>query len=319
MKIVIHYKCGNNYIKNTKEVVMAKILTLFDYQKQFSKEEDCFNYLFNLRWPNGFECPKCGNTEYYIIHKDKMFQCKRCRHQTTVTAGTVFHKLRQPMSILFMAVYLISTSKKGFSAMEFQRKLGLNGYKTAWLLMQKIRTAMASSGKSLLSRMVEVDETYIGGHCEGPRGRGAQGKTLVAIAVETDGINMGRAYLETMDSLLMDEMEQFVKEHVAKGTKVSTDYFKSYNFLKNEYEHTPVVGKSISKKTDLLPKAHIVIANLKMWLRGTYNRMPSKHLQKYLDEFVFRFNRRWDIENIFDKLLFRCIHTNYVTYADLRG
>ena len=298
---------------------MCQILSFFEYQEQFSDEEDCFKYLFRLRWPNGFVCPKCGGSEYYMIYKHKRFQCKQCRHQTSVTAGTVFHRSHQPLRVLFMAVYLIATSKKGLSAMELRRKLGINGYKTAWLLMQKIRTAMASSGKFLLTRMVEIDETYIGGHREGPRGRGAKDKTLVAIAVETNGSTMGRAYLKTINSLTMTELEQFVKDHVTRATKVSTDGHKSYGSLNNDYVHIPVKNSKTCSKSDVLPKVHIVVANLKMWLRGTYNCLPAKHLQRYLDEFVFRFNRRWNLENIFDKLLVRCVNTNTITYAELTG
>ena len=298
---------------------MCQILSFFEYQEQFSDEEDCFKYLFQLRWPNGFVCPKCGGSEYYMIYKHKRFQCKQCRHQTSVTAGTLFHRSHQPLRVLFMAVYLIATSKKGLSAMELRRKLGINGYKTAWLLMQKIRTAMASSGKFLLTRMVEVDETYIGGHREGPRGRGAKDKTLVAIAVETNGSTMGRAYLKTINSLTMTELEQFVKDHVTRATKVSTDGHKSYGSLNNDYVHIPVKNSKACSKSDVLPKVHIVVANLKMWLRGTYNCLPAKHLQRYLDEFVFRFNRRWNLENIFDKLLVRCVNTNTITYAELTG
>ena len=298
---------------------MNKILTLFDYQKQFSTEEDCFNYLFKLRWPNGFVCPNCGCSEYYIIYSHKRFQCKKCRHQTSVTAGTVFHKLRQPLQVLFMAVYLIATSKKGLSAMELRRKVGIKGYKTAWLLMHKIRLSMSSSGKFLLTHKVEVDETYIGGHREGSRGRGAEDKTLVAIAVETNGSTMGRAYLKTIDSLKMSELEKFVKDHVALGAKINTDAFLSYGSLNKFFEHIPVVDSKYGKKSDLLPKVHIVVANLKMWLRGTYNCLPAKHLQRYLDEFVFRFNRRWNLDNIFDKLLTRCAYTNTITYAELKG
>ena len=298
---------------------MSQLLSLFDYQKQFSTEEDCYNYLFKHRWPKGFVCPKCGGIEYYMIYQHKRFQCKQCRHQTSLTAGTVFHNLRQPLRVLFMAVYLIGTSKKGLSAMELRRKLGIKGYKTAWLLMHKIRTAMASSGKFPLNRMVEVDETYIGGRREGSRGRGAADKTLVAIAVETNGSTMGRAYLKTINSLRSVELEQFVKDHVTTRAKVRTDGYKSYGFLKKEYEHNPVINYKTGKKTDLLPKVHIVVANLKMWLRGIYNCLPAKHLQRYLDEFVFRFNRRWNLENIFDKLLVRCVNTNTITYADLKG
>ena len=119
---------------------MSKIVTLFEYQQQFATEEDCFRYLIQLRWPKGFQCPHCGGSEYYMIHEHKRFQCRSCRHQTSVTAGTVFHKSRQSLRILFMAVYLIATSKKSLSAMELRRKLGIHGYKTAWLLMQKIRS-----------------------------------------------------------------------------------------------------------------------------------------------------------------------------------
>lgn len=298
---------------------MSRLLTFFEYQKQFPTEEDCFNYLVNLRWPHGFVCPKCGGSEYYMLSKDKLFQCKQCRHQTSATAGTVFHRLRQPLLTLFLAVYFISTSKKGMSAMELRRKLGIPGYKTAWLLMQKIRRAMASSGKWLLTTMVEVDETYIGGYREGRRGRGAEGKTLVAIAVETNGSTMGRAYLKTIDSFTKADLKKFVGDHVAKGSRVATDSLKSYSFLNNDYDHTPVTKKIYGKKSDMLPKVHLVVANLKTWLTGTYNCLPAKHLQKYLDEFTFRFNRRWNLENIFDKLLVRCVHTNTITYAELRG
>tara|TARA_B100000315_G_C14440985_1_gene524662 strand:+ start:106 stop:1002 length:897 start_codon:yes stop_codon:yes gene_type:complete len=298
---------------------MCQILSFFEYQEQFSDEEDCFKYLFRLRWPNGFVCPKCGGSEYYMIYKNKRFQCKQCRHQTSVTAGTVFHRSHQPLRILFMAVYLIATSKKGLSAMELRRKLGISGYKTAWLLMQKIRTAMASSGKFLLTRMVEIDETYIGGHREGTRGRGAKDKTLVAIAVETNGSTMGRAYLKTINPLTMIELEQFVKDHLARATKVSTDGHKSYGSLNNDYVHIPVKNSKACSKSDVLPKVHIIVANLKMWLRGTYNCLPAKHLQRYLAEFVFRFNRRWNLENIFDKLLIRCVNANTITYAELTG
>jgi transposase-like protein len=298
---------------------METILSLFDFQKRFPSEEDCFTYLFTQRWPDGFRCPRCGNDTYYFIFQKKRFQCTKCRHQTTVTAGTVFHKLRQPLQKLFWAVYLIATSKKGFSAMELQRKLDIKTYRTAWLLMHKIRTAMASSDAFPLSQDVEVDETYIGGKKPGPRGRGAQGKSLVAVAVETDGTSMGRAYLDKLGSASMKDIESFVTQHLSKGIKVTSDAFKSYAFLKTEYIHNPIVTSTQKHSDTVLPKVHIVVANLKMWLLGTYNRLPSKYLQKYLDEFEFRFNRRWNIQNIFDKLLYRCLYTKTCTLADLKA
>lgn len=296
---------------------MKAMLSVFDFQKRFPTEEDCFMYLFNQRWPDGFSCPKCGNDTYYFIPRFKRFQCTQCRHQTTVTAGTVFHKCRLPLQKLFWAVYLIATSKKGFSAKELQRKLDITTYRTAWLLMHKIRTAMASSDAFPLSHDVEIDETYIGGKKPGPRGRGAHGKSVVAIAVETDGTSMGRAYLDKLGSASMKDMKSFVARHITKGIKVTSDAFKSYAFLKSEYVHNPIITSKQNDRDNVLPKVHIVIANLKMWLLGTYNRLPSKHLQKYLDEFEFRFNRRQNIYYIFDKLLYRCLYTKTCTFAEL--
>ena len=227
--------------------------------------------------------------------------------------------MQQLLVKIFWAVYLAATNKKGISALELQRKLGIRSYQTAWLLLQKIRKGMTSSGNFPLTDYVEVDETYIGAQSEGKRGRGAENKSPVAVAVETDGKNMGRAYLKCIDSHSKEELKPFVKECIAPGAKVTTDGLPSYNFLKEYYEHNQVVIKDPKKTGELLPKVHIVIANLKMWLRGTFNRYPEKHIQSYLNEFAFRFNRRWKIENIFDKLLYRCIQRSTITFAELTG
>jgi transposase-like protein len=296
---------------------MASVLSLAEFLHRFPSEDECVNYLIDRRWPDGFRCPRCGHDVAYYITSYKRYQCVSCRHQTSITAGTVFHKLRQPLSTLFWAVYLIATSKKGLSAMELQRKLGFQSYRTAWTLLHKIRAAMASSQSFPLTDPVEVDETYIGGRRPGKRGRGAEGKTLVAAVVETNGRSMGRAYLGTMSDASLTSLKSFVSTYVLPGVTVTTDAFKSYAFLQEDYVHNPVTSKHQSSDADILPKVHLVIANLKMWLRGTYNCLPSKHLQKYLDEFIFRFNRRWNLENIFDKLLDRCIQNHSCTYAEL--
>ena len=296
---------------------MDNILTIYEFQKQFPTEDACFDYLARKKWPDGFICPKCGHKEYYLIKRRKLFQCQKCKHQTSVTAGTIFHKLKQPLTTLFWAVYLVSTGKKGISALELQRKLGLKCYKTAWMLLHKIRKGMASSCNFPLTTAVEADETYVGGQREGKRGRGAEDKSIVGVVVETDGLNMGRAYLKSIEHPSKEEIGRFLNTYVNKGVKITTDGFPAYGFLKEEYEHNPIVIKDPKKAGELLPKAHIVIANLKMWLRGTFNRYPVKHLQAYLDEFTFRFNRRWKLENIFDKLLTRCIQRTTITFAEL--
>jgi len=298
------------------EGVMEPMVTVFDFEKHFSSEEDCYTHLIALRWPNGFICPRCGSKEYYFITTQKRYECKQCHRQTSVTAGTVFHKLRQPLRILFWAVYLIGTGKQGISAKELQRKLGIKSYRTVWNLMHRIRTVMASSSAFPLTREVEVDETYLGGHEPGKRGRGAQGKTLVAIAVETAGEKkhtMGRAYLKTIPHATQDELKHFVHTHVMKGAPVKTDGLSVYNFVDQEYRHRRIVLTRNGNAAELLPKVHIVISNLKMWLRGTYHALPQKYLQNYLNEFVFRFNRRGRLSAIFDTLLFRCVTHQPVT------
>ena len=295
---------------------MDDILTIDDFVKRFPSEEACFEYFVHLRWPNGFRCPVCNHDAYYFLNDKQLFQCKSCGRQTSVTAGTVFHGLQHSYLKLLWAVYLVATTKKGISGSELQRKLGISSYKTAWLLLHKIREAMSPKGIIKLKTEVEVDETYVGGHRKGKRGRGAEGKTLVAIAVETNGKAMGRARLQTISSASQEDLLEFIGDQVAPGSLIHTDGLASYGNI-TEYRHEP--HKKSKENPDVLPRLHIVVANLKMWLRGTYNRLPSKHLQRYLNEFTFRFNRRWSISSIFSVLLFRCLSTHTVTYADLTG
>jgi len=298
---------------------MNNILTVFDFEKHFPTEKACFDYLVSLRWPEGFICPECGHTEYYPIERRKLFQCKHCKHQASVTAGTIFHKLKQPLRILFWAVFLVATNKKGISALELQRKLGIKCYKTVWLLLHKIREAMVSSGVFPLKDLVEADETYVGGVVEGKAGRGAGGKNLIAAAVEVnaDTDSMGRAYMQKIQTHSAKEIGTFIQKRVKKGSRVKTDGLPSYDFLKAEYEHIRTKAKDMENKGELLPKVHIVISNFKTWMRGTFNRYPNKHIQRYIEEYTFRFNRRWNLDNIFDKLLTRCIQRTTITFAEL--
>lgn len=298
---------------------MQPHLSLLDFQDRFGSEEQCFDYLVKARWSEGFVCPRCGNRHAYTLATRKLFQCQACHHQVSVTAGTVFHKLRQPLRKLFLAVYLVATNKKGISALELQRKVSIKSYRSAWLLLHKIRCGMSSSGQFQLTGVTEVDETFVGGAKPGPRGRGAEGKDLVAVAVEAEHDWIGHAYLEHIPNATKETLGAFVREHVVRGSTLVTDGFGSYLHLGALYQHRPVKLKEPEDAGRLLPKVHIVIANLKMWLRGTFNRYPAtKHLQRYLNEFEFRFNRRWNLDLIFDKLLIRCIQRPTITFAELR-
>lgn len=291
------------------------MLSVFDFEKRFPDEKACFNYLFQKKWPHGFVCPRCQHTDAYKLKTRRLMQCKGCKYQASVTAGTIFHKIRLPMRKLLWACYWIATSKKGISALELKRKLALRSYQTAWTLEHKIRQAMKSSGTYPIPGDVEFDVTFLGL----PQDTNTQGRALVATVVETDRTRIGRAYLEHLQTHSSDTIEHFMDKNVAYGVTVRTDGHVSYKCLGRRYQHH--FHKMYDKRDNVthLPKVHIVIANLKMWLRGTYNRLPNKHAQRYLDEFCFRFNRRWKLENIFDKLLTRAMITPTVIYAELTG
>jgi hypothetical protein len=292
------------------------MLSIIEFQHRFPNEEACFEYLYNKKWPNGFVCPRCSHSEAYRVKTRKLLQCKKCRHQTSVTAGTIFHKLRQPLMVLIWTCYWIATSKKGISGKELQRKLGVS-YQTAWTLGHKIRQAMKSSGKYQIINEAEFDETCLG---EADK-KFDKGRAIIKVVVQVNRENqrMGRAYLEHIQTENSKDVKEFINKTVAPGAIIRTDGKKTYHFLKVEYHHHP--HKMYDKKdNDIhLPKVHIVIANLKMWLSGVHNHLPYKHSQRYLDEFCFRFNRRWRLDTIFDKLINRAVITPAITYAELTG
>jgi len=291
------------------------MLSVFEFEKLFPNERACFNYLFNKKWPNGFVCPHCQHSEAYKLKTRKLMQCKACKYQSSVTAGTIFHKMRLSLRKILWASYWIATTKKGISALELKRKLGLRSYQTAWTLGHKIRQAMKSSAQYPIPDDVEFDVTFLGL----AEATDQKGRALVATVVQTDGTTIGRAYLEHLQTHSSEAVKQFMQKHVTPGVTVKTDGHVSYKCLAKSYQHH--FHKMYDKRDNLthLPKVHIVIANLKMWLRGTFNRLPNKHAQRYLDEFCFRFNRRWKLENIFEKLLTRAMVTPTVIYAELTG
>ncbi len=268
-----------------------------------------------MKWPDGFECPKCHHHEACFIKTRKLFQCKnsKCKRQTSVTAGTIFHQTRQSLLSLFWACFWIATSQKGISSLELQRKLGIKSYPTAWLLQQKIRHAMKSSGENQITSAVEFDQTFLGKPEEGIETENSK-RAAVKVVVETDGKNIGRAYLEHLQSDTKEINKTFIEKNVAHGVIVKTDGFTSYKFLSDHYQHLPYRMYDKKDNEKHLPKVHIIIANLKMWLRGTHNHLPYKHTQRYLNEFTYRFNRRGRIFNIFENLMNRIVATETITY-----
>ena len=270
-------------------------MTFEEFVKRFPTEKSCRKYLYQLRFPKGFVCPKCDNTKSWPIG-DTLFECSKCGHQTSVIAGTIFQGTRKPLKTWFIAIWWITTQKNGASAMGLQQVLGLESYKTAWTWLHKIRKAMVHPDRTKLSGVVEVDEAYIGGEeVGGSTGRGTSNKSIVVVAVELkDNKKLGRTRISYVPDVSKESLIGFVKENIEAGSKIITDGWSSYSSLSSEgYEHEIHIKKKAKSEDDMLPHVHMIISLLKRWLLGTHQGAVSeKHIQSYLDEYVFRFNRR---------------------------
>jgi transposase-like protein len=269
--------------------------SIVEFQRRFPDDEACRAYLFASRWPDGFRCPACAGGDAGIEHRRQLWQCKRCGHQTSVTAGTVMHKTRTPLALWFWAAYLVATHTPGISAVQLKRQLGLSRYETAWLILHKLRRAMVAPEREPLREEVEVDETLVGGrHSERTGGRQREGKALVGVAVEVRGAGSGRVRLAVLGDATGPSCERFVSSNVASGAVVHTDGWAGYQGLpKLGYDHRPIKQRRrFPDEQKLLPRAHRASSNLKTWLQGTHRGVEQRHLQIYLDEFVFRHNRR---------------------------
>ncbi len=264
-----------------------------EFEKKFSDEAKCFQYLVNLKWPEGYVCILCKNREYWITKRKKLV-CKGCGHQISPTVGTIFHKAKKPLFVYFRAIWWIVAQKTGVSATGLQRILGLGSYHTAWEWLHKFRRLMVIPGREKLSGVVEVDETFIGGHRSGKRGRGAEGKTLIVIAVEIHENGTGRVRMAIIPNASYKSLKTFITENVEKSSEIQSDGWKSYLSLKKDgYLHTVITTETAEDKENLTPNVHRVASLLKRWLLGTHQSFVKRsHLEYYLDEFTFRHNRR---------------------------
>lgn len=259
--------------------------TIFEFQQRFSTEDACLQFLIQSRWPEGFVCPRCGGREHYWMEGRQLLQCQSCKYQTSATAGTIMHRSRQPLVLWFYAAYLVTTHTPGMSALQFQRQTGIQNYQTAFMMLHKLRAGMVKPGRDRISGVVHVDETYIGGEKPGLRGRGAAGKVIVAGAAEIRSGKLARIRLRIVSDVTGASLVKFVQENVVEGSTVITDDWSGYNGLeKSGYRH--IVDASE------LPHIHKVFSNLKTWLIGTHHGVSPQHLQAYLNEYNFRFNRR---------------------------
>jgi transposase-like protein len=276
--------------------------TLMAMEQRFSSNAACREYLAGLRWPNGFGCPVCGGTSAGRL-RCGLWQCRGCGRQTSVLAGTIFQDTHLPLTVWFRAMWHMTSQKNGISALGLQRVLGLGSYRTAWTMLHKLRRAMVRPGRERLQGVVEIDETYWGAPEEGVIGRGAQTKTLIAVAVEVKGMGIGRIRLARVPDFSAESLHPFIAYAVEPGSTVRTDGLPSYQGLKG-YSHDRQIQKHLPAGEHLLPHVHRVVALLKRWLLGTHQgAVAHEHLDDYLAEFTFRFNRRLSASR--GKLFFR--------------
>jgi len=269
--------------------------SVIEFQRRFPDEEACRAYLFASRWPDGFACPGCGADAVGREQRRHLWQCKSCGRQVSVTAGTVMHKTHLPLMLWFWAAYLVSTHGPGISALQLQRQLGISRYETAWTMLHKLRRAMVVPERKPLTGEVEVDEGFLGGRDTDLRGgRQRDGKPLVGVAVEVRGNGSGRLRLQLLPDASAASLTPFVSSSVATDAIVHTDGWAGYSRLRAAgFDHQP--HKQRARYPDrewVLPRAHRALSNLKTWLQGTHHGVSPQHLQVYLDEFVFRHNRR---------------------------
>lgn len=269
--------------------------TFQEMDERFCSDAACRDYIRRLRWPNGFVCPHCGVGGEPWAMAGGWLRCRACRGETSLTAGTIFEGTRKPLRLWFLAMWFVTSQKNGVSALGLQRVLGLGSYETAWTWLHKLRRAMVRPGRDLLSGTVEVDETYVGGPEEGTQGRETENKAIVAVAAEKNGRGLGRIRLRRIEDVSANSLLPFVQSAVTLGSTVHTDGWKSYAGLaKAGYQHqVTVISGGSDLAHEVMPRVHLVASLLKRWLIGTHQGgVQHQHLDDYLDEFTFRFNRR---------------------------
>ncbi len=294
---------------------------LIEFFQIYRTEDVCFRALIKSRWPDGFRCPACGSSDAYWVKRRYLFDCARCGQQTSPTSGTIFHKTKTGLQKWFLAIYLLSSTKKAPSASELARQLRV-AYQTAWTIRRKIVHAMARrQGEMMLQGRVEMDESLIGGYEPGRRGRGSDQKSLVAITVQRTPNNKGcyLAHMKVIPDASEASLVESAQASILTDSVVLTDGWSNYAGLADEgYQHRPKVLGCPENAAKVLPWVHVTIANFKRWILDAFHGVSAKHLQAYLDELCYRLNRRWYRTDLFQRILNRCArYVKSITYAQL--
>ena len=292
-------------------------MSLLDFQRRFPEEADCQAYLLNLRFSSGFSCPYCMSANFGTVSTRGLLRCKMCRKQFSITSGTCFHRTRTSLREWFWAIFLVVKDKRGHSALQLSKELGIP-YARAWFILQKLKMAMAwRDSQYKLSGLIELDDGYFGApDRQGGRGRKtARAKVFVAVSITEDG-KPRFAKMQVVKRLDSRYVAKFAEKEIEHGAIVRTDGLSIYNTLATSYKHEPTVAKGKAKDA-VSHWVHIVISNAKAFIDGTFHGLDEKHLQRYLNEFCYRFNRRYRESELFDRLLVACIEAPPTSYGEL--
>ena len=293
-----------------------KPMSFMEFSEKYATEEACREKMFEAKWPDGFVCPKCGGRKCCFITSRNAYQCNKCKHRTTPKVGTLMEDSPLPYKTWLWAIYLVATDKRGISGKALQRQLHVT-YKTAWYLGQRIRQAMGNSDERyLLCGIVELDDGYFGGpKGGGKRGRGTlKTKVLGAVSKSEDG-KPKVLKLRVVPNLRGKTIGKFATENIVCGAVIESDAFQSYRKpLEEKWLHQWDV---FDADKEMLAWLHTIISNAKSFIQGTYHGVSEKHMQRYLDEFGYRFNRRFHQPTLFDRLLCAVADTPPLGFKDL--
>ena len=295
------------------KVQFQKGVSLPAFLKLYGTEEQCFKVLFDWRWPDGFACPECGGRTYCQLTARKLQQCNQCHRQTSITAGTIFNSTKLPLSTWFLGLYFIAQDKKGVSALELKRRLGIS-YHAAWRMKQKLMQVMMEREETKqLSGFIELDDAYLGGERPGKPGRGAANKTPFVAAVQTTPEGQPEAIkLQVVDGFRSKTIKAWAEQALEPGSTVISDGLACFHaVVEAGCAHDRIVcggGRAAVEEPEFY-WVNTVLGNLKSALRSTYHSIKPKHAQRYLSEFQYRFNRRFDLTTIIPRLTYIALRT----------
>lgn len=280
--------------------------SFWEWQQQFKDDKACLEAIINLKWQEGFQCSKCSHEHGWVLHTRPVIECASCHHQTSITAGTLFHNTKLPLVKWFWAIYWVSSDKGSISALRLTKLIDVS-WITAQRMLRKLRIAMGDQNRLYKLRgVIELDDAFIGGKRSGKRGRGAVGKTAILVACEHNDGKSGIVAMKAIDRVTQENVKHFAQQVLVSGQTIHSDAFASLKILANEHHHVAKVTPP-ELANEWLPWVHVVISNLKSYLLGTYHGISSRYVQEYLDEFCYRLNRRFWEKQLPNRLLKLCV------------